>query len=125
MNRVLEPELMVDESQVKAYAEADFEIPHNDFTQQLKSFINEPEFTGTALDLGCGPGDISIRFAKAFPFSKVHALDGSEPMLTYAKSTLAPELSERISFINGLAVIILHIDAIDIEVAIRRGKQNA
>jgi len=102
MNRVLEPELMDDEEQVKAYAEADFEIPHNDFIQQLKTFINEPEFSGTVLDLGCGPGDISVRFAKTFPLSKVHALDGSEPMLAYAKSALPLDLSERITFINGL-----------------------
>ncbi len=102
MNRLLEPELMEDESQVKAYAEADFEIPHNDFIQQLKQFINDPEFFGTALDLGCGPGDISCRFAKAFPFSKIHAVDGSKPMLNYAKAALPTDLSERISFIEGL-----------------------
>ena len=102
MNRVLEPELMDDEEQVKAYAEADFEIPHNDFIQQLKTFINEPEFSGTVLDLGCGPGDISVRFAKTFPLSKVHALDGSEPMLAYAKSALPIDLSERITFILSL-----------------------
>src|SRR5664280_1936429 len=102
MKRLLEPELMEDESQVKAYAEADFEIPHNEFIQRLKSFIDDPEFSGTALDLGCGPGDISCRFAKAFPLSKVHALDGSKPMLNHAKAALTPDLSERINFIQGL-----------------------
>ncbi len=102
MKRLLEPELMEDESQVKAYAEADFEVPHNDFIQQLKTFIDNPEFSGTALDLGCGPGDISSRFANAFPLSKVHALDGSESMLAYAKSALPPDLADRISFIKGL-----------------------
>jgi len=102
MNRLLEPELMEDESQVKAYAEADFEIPHNDFIQQLKRFINDPDFCGTALDLGCGPGDISSRFAKAFPFSKIHAVDGSQSMLNYAKAALPADLSDRISFIKGL-----------------------
>ena len=44
MKRLLEPELMEDESQVKAYAEADFEIPHNEFIQRLKSFIDDPGF---------------------------------------------------------------------------------
>src|SRR5512137_3116445 len=102
MKRVLEPELMEDESQVKAYAEADFEIPHNEFIQRLKSFLANPEFAGTALDLGCGPGDISYRFAKAFPLSKIHAVDGSKPMLDHAKSLLTSGLAKRILFIEGL-----------------------
>ncbi|MGZ8194839.1 MAG: class I SAM-dependent methyltransferase, partial [Methylosarcina sp.] len=63
MERQLEPELMEDPEQVKAYAEADFAIPHNDFIERIKLFIDQPGFNGTALDLGCGPGDISLRFA--------------------------------------------------------------
>ncbi len=102
MKRLLEPELMEDECQVKAYAEADFEIPHNEFIQRLKSFIDDPDFSGTALDLGCGPGDISCRFAKAFPLCKVHAIDGSKTMLTHAKSDITPDLAKRISFIEGI-----------------------
>lgn len=102
MKRLLESELMEDQSQVKAYAEADFELPHNEFIQRLKAFIDDPEFSGTALDLGCGPGDISCRFAKAYPLSKVHAVDGSKPMLNHAKATLINDLAERINFIEGL-----------------------
>ncbi|HEY5139045.1 MAG TPA: methyltransferase domain-containing protein, partial [Methylococcales bacterium] len=102
MKRLLEPELMEDEIQVKAYAKADFEIPHNEFIQRLKSFINDSGFNGTALDLGCGPGDISYRFAKAFPLCKIHAVDGSKPMLDYAASELSSDLAQRISFIKGL-----------------------
>ncbi len=102
MKRVLEPELMDDIDQVKAYAEADFNTPHNDFIDQLQTLINDPNFSGTALDLGCGPGDISFRFAKAFPSAKLHALDGSEPMLNYAKAALTPDQTEQIHFIKGL-----------------------
>lgn len=102
MKRLLEAELMEEESQVKAYADADFEMPHNEFIQRLKLFIDNPEFSGTALDLGCGPGDISYRFAKAFPLSKVHAVDGSKPMLNHAKSVLTPDLAKRVNFILGL-----------------------
>ncbi len=101
MKRMLETELMEDESQVKAYAEADFETPHNEFIQRLKAFIDDPGFSGTALDLGCGPGDISCRFAEAFPLSKVHAVDGSKPMLNHAKLALTSDLVQRVSFIPG------------------------
>jgi polyphosphate kinase len=97
----MEAELMDDESQVKAYAEADFKIPHDDFLQRLKAFVDEPGFSGTALDLGCGPGDISCRFAQAFPLSHLHAVDGSEPMLDYAKSALPSGLANRVHFIHG------------------------
>jgi ubiquinone/menaquinone biosynthesis C-methylase UbiE len=102
MKRVLEPELMEDEAQVKAYAEADFEIPHSQFIERLQAFINEPGFSGTALDLGCGPGDISRRFAQAYPLSKVYAVDGSAAMINYGKLSIADELKSRINFIHGL-----------------------
>ena len=102
MNRVLEPELMEDDEQVKAYAEANFEVPHSQFIQLLTDFVNDPEFNGHALDLGCGPGDISFRFAKAFPLSQLVAVDGSQPMLNYAKSTLDPSLKNRLCFVQGL-----------------------
>jgi ubiquinone/menaquinone biosynthesis C-methylase UbiE len=102
MKRVLEPELMEDEAQVRAYAEADFEIPHSQFIERLQVFVNEPDFSGTALDLGCGPGDISRRFARAYPLSKVHAVDGSAAMINYGKLSIADELKSRIKFIHGL-----------------------
>lgn len=101
MQRVLEPELMEDPEQVIAYAEADFEKPHNEFIQRLKAFVNEPGFSGKALDLGCGPGDISRRFAKAFSLCKIDAVDGSKPMIDYAVSSMTAELKSRLNFIHG------------------------
>ena len=101
MQRVLEPELMEDEVQVKAYAEADFEIPHSHFMQLIEQEINDPDFSGVALDLGCGPGDISVRFARAFPHCKIHAVDGSEQMLKYASVALVDELRNRIEFVHA------------------------
>jgi ubiquinone/menaquinone biosynthesis C-methylase UbiE len=107
MKRILEPELMVDEHQVRAYAQADFEIPHQNFIQRLSAWINEPDFSGTALDLGCGPGDISYRFAKAFPLSTLHAVDGSQPMLNLALAALSHELAPRLHFIQGLLPTVI------------------
>ncbi len=101
MERQLEPELMEDLAQVKAYALADFEIPHQNFVQRLVTFINQADFSATALDLGCGPGDICCRFARAFPFSTVHAVDGSMQMINYAKASLPDTLAERVQYING------------------------
>lgn len=101
MQRQLEPELMEDDEQVVAYGQADFEIPHNQFIQRLKKFINQDDFSGTALDLGCGTGDISRRFAQAFPLSAVHAIDGSKAMINYAALTLAEKLNKQIYFIHG------------------------
>lgn len=100
MERQLEPELMEDADQVKAYAEADFEIPHNQFIERLQAFVDRPLFNGTALDLGCGPGDISVRFARAFPLSKLDAVDGSRAMIDYAQA-LPESVRQRINFIHG------------------------
>jgi SAM-dependent methyltransferase len=41
-----------------------------------------------ALDLGCGPGDIAIRFLRAYPQATCDALDGSQPMLDHARAAL-------------------------------------
>jgi len=107
---------MEDALQVQTYAEADFSIPHNQFIQHLKAFVNNPQFCGTALDLGCcGPGDICRRFAEAFPSSKVHAVDGSEAMINYGKLSMPERLKQRIDFILGrLPDVILQQPAYDI-----------
>lgn len=101
MKRVLEPELMEDQAQVTAYAQADFSVPHNDFVQRVVAMVNEPTFFGKALDLGCGPGDISRRLALAMPYCTVDAVDGSKAMLAYALNSTAPELQTRLKFIDG------------------------
>jgi trans-aconitate methyltransferase len=107
MNRVLEQELMDDDEQVEAYAEADFEAPHNQFIQRLKIFVNKPDLNITALDLGCGPGDISRRFVETYPLSKVDAVDGSVPMIMAGQLSLPKDLKPRVNFILGVLPNIL------------------
>lgn len=106
---------MEDPEQVLAYAEADFEIPHNHFIQHLKAFVGN-DFKGIALDLGCGNGDISWRFASAYPASRLDAVDGSAVMLDYAKSVAPIHKAAPVNFIHGrLPVVILpqpHYDII-------------
>ncbi|SJM92727.1 class I SAM-dependent methyltransferase [Crenothrix polyspora] len=102
MKRVLEPELMEDEGQVQCYAQANFDAPHSQFITRLSHFINGAPFSGVALDLGCGPGDISCRFARHFTLSKVHAVDGSEAMITMARQQTPDDVNRRIRYILGM-----------------------
>ncbi|NOT13119.1 MAG: class I SAM-dependent methyltransferase [Methylococcaceae bacterium] len=101
MHRIVESELMEDEAQVIAYAEADFDTPHSQFIERLKAVINNPDFSGLALDLGCGPGDISRRFVEAYPDAILHAVDGSETMIRRGQLLISPALQKRIRFVLG------------------------
>ena len=97
LRRVPEPELMSAEEQARAYAGADFEEPHGNFIRLLQERLPGLPERGTALDLGCGPGDISIRFARAFPGWNVDGLDGSAAMLAIAREAIdAAGLGHRI-----------------------------
>ena len=101
MDRILEPELMEEYAQVVAYAEADFDQPHNDFIQRLRSVVNDPDFCGKALDLGCGPGDISRRFLSVFQNAQVHAVDGSKLMLEHGLLLTESRLLTKLQYIHG------------------------
>lgn len=87
MERLPETELMEDEEQAKAYALADFSISHTMFVDLfIEKFSNIPSsFNDVILDLGCGPCDITRRFAKAYPDASFHAVDGAAAMLKQAK----------------------------------------
>jgi cyclopropane fatty-acyl-phospholipid synthase-like methyltransferase len=85
MERVPEPELMDDDAQAKAYAYADFEEPHEGFVDAFaERFADEP-LKGAVLDLGCGPADVTIRFARRYPDAVVHGVDGADAMLRYGR----------------------------------------
>jgi 2-polyprenyl-3-methyl-5-hydroxy-6-metoxy-1,4-benzoquinol methylase len=98
MNRTLEPELMEDPAQVLAYAAADFSQENQGFVDHFREYF--PDFSeGHVFDLGCGPGDIPIRFAQAFPSCLITAVDASEPMIRLAEETVQQAgLSGRIAF---------------------------
>lgn len=99
MKRQLEPELMVEETQVKAYAEADFSQPHNHFITLFKEIFAAQQ--GYALDLGCGSGDISLRFAKAYPDCHIHGIDASATMLNYAERSLKQSKLTNLNFFKA------------------------
>ncbi len=102
MDRTPEPELMDDAEQARAYAEADFEEPNAHFLALYEERFSDAR--GDVIDLGCGPGDITIRFAKRYPGSRVCGLDGADSMLEFGRRRLAemPELQGRVSFERGI-----------------------
>jgi 2-polyprenyl-3-methyl-5-hydroxy-6-metoxy-1,4-benzoquinol methylase len=98
MKRTLEPELMDDPEQALVYARADFEKENQGFVDRFREYF--PEFTeGHILDLGCGPGDIPVRFARALPFCRITGVDASAPMVRLAEEAVQQAgLSGRITF---------------------------
>ena len=98
MNRTLEPELMDDPEQALVYARADFEKENQGFVSRFGEYFPD-FFEGHVLDLGCGPGDIPIRFAQAFPCCRITGVDASEPMIGLADVAVKQAgLADRITF---------------------------
>src|SRR5258705_5010518 len=87
MDRILEPELMTDAAQTLAYAEADFAQVNQGFVDRFRACFPKT-VGGTMVDLGCGPADIPVRFARALPGYSITAVDGSEAMVTLAQQAV-------------------------------------
>lgn len=103
MKRTVEPELMTEAAQALAYARANFESAHSTYPKLFaEKFLRRPR-KACALDLGCGPCDVTLRFAKANPGWTIHAVDGSAAMLKHARMAIVrqPGLSRRIKLIEG------------------------
>jgi SAM-dependent methyltransferase len=97
MERIAEEELMDLLLNAEAYANADFSEPNSNFV----AFFAEkfPDFGGRSiLDLGCGPADITIRFARRYPQARVLGLDGAAAMLVLAKKAILrePAMADRV-----------------------------
>ncbi|MFO7629423.1 MAG: methyltransferase [Prochlorococcaceae cyanobacterium] len=100
MERIPEPELMDDEAQVRAYAEADF--GGSDAAMLERMFALCGGDPGPRLvDLGCGPGNISFRLASRWPLASVLGIDGAPRMLAVARqraAALPAQQAERLEF---------------------------
>ncbi len=93
---------MSEAEQVLAYAQADFSEPDALFLRLLDA-LEPGELTGArALDLGCGPAALTLRFLKAYPRAECDALDGSAAMLEQARLALGklPGLAGRCRLIR-------------------------
>lgn len=97
MDRILEPELMDDPQQAAAYAAADFSSENQGFVDRFREYF--PDFSeGHVFDLGCGPGDIPLRFARLYPKCRLTGVDASGPMIDLAERAVGEAgLSDRIS----------------------------
>jgi ubiquinone/menaquinone biosynthesis C-methylase UbiE len=90
---------MDSEAQTRAYADADFSDSNSLFTQKFREHFSDIPSSGSLADLGCGPGDISIRMARQYPGWTVTGLDAGANMLKLAGERLAAEqLGDRVSF---------------------------
>ncbi|MBK1734572.1 hypothetical protein CKO15_04580 [Halorhodospira abdelmalekii] len=89
MERIPEPELMDETQQAAAYAGADFEEPNQRFVETFLERFGLPR--GTMLDLGCGPADIPLRFARSCPQLHITAVDGAPAMIELAQHALDRE----------------------------------
>lgn len=60
------------------------------------------------LDIGCGNGFSTLRFAKKFPHSKILGIDYSKKMINYAKKNLSKnkKLQKRVEFKVGDIVLL-------------------
>ena len=98
MERIPEPELMNDPEQVLAYSNADFAAPHQSVIENFSQIFPDDPPLQNVLDLGCGSGDVTTRFAHRYPSCKIDAVDGAEEMLKQAEILIKKEsLSDRIT----------------------------
>ena len=112
MKRIPEPELMEIPSQVKAYADADFSRSDSMVVKGLEKYLKKSgkilNNNDLILDVACGPGNISERIAKNWPFVKVVGIDGSKEMLKYAEKRLCEGFTHNLSYkfidINSIAI---------------------
>ena len=103
MKRIPEPELMDTDEQARAYAAADFSTAHQSYVTLFSETFPKRPAKATVLDLGCGPADVTIRFANANPGYTFHAVDGSAAMLNCARQALKSRrrLIQRIKLVGG------------------------
>lgn len=117
MQRIPEAELMNDPVQALAYARADFIAPHNHFITLFRETFPDWSGSGYVLDLGCGPGDICQRFARAFPQAQLHGIDAAPAMLHIGRDDLrVAQLADRVQLIEaylpGATLPRSHYDAV-------------
>jgi len=102
IERIPEPELMDDAEQARAYSEADFAEPHDNFVAQFRQRFDDSLDGAAVLDMGCGPADVTCRFALAYPQCRIDAVDGAAEMLRFGHQRVSElGLGHRIRLTEG------------------------
>lgn len=89
MQRLPEPELMDDPAQARAYAEADFAAAHQMLVDAFDACLPGQPPPARVLDLGCGPADVTLRFARRWPQARIDGVDGAPAMLALGRERVA------------------------------------
>jgi ubiquinone/menaquinone biosynthesis C-methylase UbiE len=103
------------EAEADAYARADFADSNQWYADH---FTGEyPSHLWEVVDLGCGPADVTLRVARAAPHARIVAVDGSAPMLEFARKAVhSAKLSDRVTLhlgrLPGLSLPQHHFDAV-------------
>lgn len=88
---------MDDAVQAAAYAQGDFAAAHQFLVNQAGRLLGDLPPVARVLDLGCGPADVTVRFARAWPGWHIDAVDGAEAMLALARQRVwAEQLQARV-----------------------------
>ena len=88
MQRQPEPELMDLVEEADAYAAADFSQVNIAFADRLLELADNLK-TARAVDLGCGPADITVRIAASRPQWLIDAVDASPAMIDIARRAVS------------------------------------
>ena len=76
------------------------------FTKILQKLSLNKFLGDTLVDIGSGPGNSLLAFAKKFPFKNLVAIDGADNMLSFIQSDMRFALSDEVS---------IHTHNIDLE----------
>jgi ubiquinone/menaquinone biosynthesis C-methylase UbiE len=99
VKRIPEQELMDDEQQSIAYAQADFSRSNQFYVDSLVRDF--PHHLHAVVDIGCGPADVVIRLAKAAPRAAITAIDGSAPMIALGRTAArAAGVDDRLTLLH-------------------------
>lgn len=94
---------MDEAAQALAYAKADFAEPHERFVDGFATCFPDVTPRGTYLDLGCGPGDVTLRFARRHPQVLLHGVDGAAAMLAHGHELIQQAgMAHRVRLIHQL-----------------------
>lgn len=76
---------MLAPEQASAYADADFADSDNRFVARFVELFGK-SLHGEIIDLGCGPGNITLRMSTAYPECLITGIEGAPNMLEIARN---------------------------------------